>query len=115
MTYRWEPTTPLDRILENGFKRIDEAVEGVIRKHCPKAMGEWAILNNIAAKGALRSGAACEVLGYAADNFARMRQDQREHNYRMSLAAERAALAPRPDWAAPNTPLYPYPLHKDLV
>ena len=33
MTYRWEPTTPLDRILATGFKRIDEAVEGVIAKH----------------------------------------------------------------------------------
>ena len=33
MTYRWEPTTPLDRILEEGFKRIDEAVEGVIGKY----------------------------------------------------------------------------------
>ena len=35
MTYRWEPTTPLDRILETGFKRIDEAVEGVIDKYAP--------------------------------------------------------------------------------
>lgn len=33
MTYRWEPTTPLDRILEAGFKRIDEAVEGVIANY----------------------------------------------------------------------------------
>jgi len=33
MTYRWEPTTPLDRILEAGFKRMDEAVEGVIAKY----------------------------------------------------------------------------------
>ena len=35
MTYRWEPTTPLDRILAIGFKRIDEAVEGVIARYPP--------------------------------------------------------------------------------
>ncbi len=33
MTYRWEPTTPLDRILATGFKRMDEAVERVIADH----------------------------------------------------------------------------------
>ena len=33
MTYRWEPTAPLDSILADGFKRIDEAVERVIAKY----------------------------------------------------------------------------------
>lgn len=37
MTYRWEPTAPLDRILETGFKRMDEAVEGVIERLAPSA------------------------------------------------------------------------------
>ena len=41
MTYRWEPTTPLDRILETGFKRIDEAVEGVIDRLAPTVLIDW--------------------------------------------------------------------------
>jgi len=61
MTYRWEPTTPLDRILATGFKRIDEVVEGVIRKHCPRAMAEYIILNNSSAKGGLISGADAAI------------------------------------------------------
>ena len=30
MTYRWEPKSRLDIIIEDGFKRIDEAIEGVV-------------------------------------------------------------------------------------
>lgn len=62
MTYRWEPTTPLDRILESGFKRIDEAVEGVIRKHCPRAFANHAILNNSAGRARLMSGKEMKAL-----------------------------------------------------
>lgn len=69
--------TKLDHILEQGFKRIDEAVEGVcdsydlieIEKPDP-------ILSNVAAKGALRSGANNELLAMAARQSAELTQHQ---------------------------------------
>lgn len=54
--------TKLDYILENGFRRIDEAVEGVIDRHWPVTPCHNSILDNIAAKGALRSGGQADTV-----------------------------------------------------
>jgi len=101
MTYRWEPTTPLDRILEAGFKRMDEAVEGVIDRL------KWESPMDNLMKQKFRINTDVVYIDHMNKSHVYPRgsvmtehylNHQREHNYRMALAAERAALAPRPDW-----------------
>jgi len=84
MTYRWEPTTPLDRILKTGFKRMDEAVEGVIAQYTYEPFNDY--LN------AIREGnrRANEALSPLVDQMER--DNQRLYNYRLSAMAERARV-----------------------
>lgn len=119
MTYRWEPTTPLDRIMETGFKRMDEAVEGVIANYtwtmsdvrrclvCDKVNPHrhQDFCYDLGCSGRMDKPVIpffkerIDIsAGYAAVSNEDTRQLQRERNYRIALQAERAALAPRPDW-----------------
>ena len=101
MTYRWEPTTPLDRILATGFKRIDEAVEGVIDRL------KWESVRDNLMKQKFRINT--DVVYIDAMNRSHVYprgsvmaeyylNEQRERNCQTSLATGQAAIAPQPNW-----------------
>ena len=87
MTYRWEPTTPLDRILATGFKRMDEAVEGVIDR----------IDVEIAV-----SGACITVYIDQPDLEDFWHNAQRRYNYQMSKMIEEMPVATPVLWPVPD-------------
>ncbi len=96
MTYRWEPTTPLDRILATGFKRIDEAVEGVI----DRLKWESPLDNLMKQKFRINTDVVYINPMNKSHVFPRGSvmaeyhlNEQRERNYRISLQVEQAAVA----------------------
>jgi hypothetical protein len=94
----------LDHIIEQGFKRIDEAVEGVIAKHCGHQ--DTASYVNALNDGIRRTTEALTPLVEA------NRQAEREYNFRISAMVQRAALAPR-QWDAHDIAMQSYDIAID--